>query len=97
MEIVEFTGSKTGDKVHIRFVSPLKTEWISNITADYEDDKEAYFIDEGALLPPGLSYWKHKHIVRKLSEDESMIVDDITFKLPSLIVLLILVDGFKVG
>ena len=32
MEIVEFTGSKKGDRVHIRFNSPIKAEWISNIT-----------------------------------------------------------------
>ena len=52
MEIIEFTGSKKGDKVHIQFVSPIRTEWISLITEDYEDDKEAYFIDEGIQLPP---------------------------------------------
>ena len=65
MEIVEFTGSKKGDIVHLRFLSPIKAEWISKITEDNEDEKEAYFIDEGIKLPFPLSYWRHKHIVKK--------------------------------
>lgn len=90
MEIVEFTGSKKGDTVHLRFLSPIKTEWISKITEDHEDDKEAYFIDEGVKLPFPLSYWRHKHIVKKITEDTSYIIDDMTFKGPfSLITLLL--------
>lgn len=80
MEIVEFTGSETGDKVHIRFNSPIKTEWISYITKHGEDEKRAYFIDEGTTLPFPLSYWRHEHIVEKISENSSYIIDDITFE-----------------
>ncbi len=80
MEIVAFTGSEKGDKVHIRFLSPIKADWVSVITEDYIDEKEAYFTDEGTQLPFPLSYWKHKHIVRKISEHSSVIIDDITFK-----------------
>lgn len=80
MEIVEFTGSKKGDRVHIRFVQPIRAEWISIITEDGENEKEAYFIDEGTTLPYPLAYWQHKHIVRKIDEDHSLIIDDITFK-----------------
>lgn len=80
MEIVEFTGSNKGDRVHIRFVSPVKMEWISVITEDEINEEEAYFTDEGKQLPFPLTYWKHKHIVRKISEDRSLIIDDISFK-----------------
>jgi ligand-binding SRPBCC domain-containing protein len=80
MEIVEFTGSKKGDRVHIRFVSPIKAKWVSDIVEDYEDEKEAYFIDEGVELPFPLSYWQHKHIVRKIDENTSLIIDDITYE-----------------
>jgi ligand-binding SRPBCC domain-containing protein len=80
MEILEFTGSKKGDRVHLQFLQPIKAEWLSIITDDGANETEAYFIDEGELLPPGLSYWKHKHIVRKLTENTSLIIDDITFK-----------------
>jgi ligand-binding SRPBCC domain-containing protein len=79
-ELVEFTGSKKGDRVHLRFLSPVKAEWISDITEDEVNDQEAYFIDEGVKLPFPLKYWKHKHIVRKVTEDTSCIIDDMTFK-----------------
>ena len=69
MEIVEFTGSKKGDKVHLRFLSPIKAEWISVITEDGENEKEAYFIDEGTQLPFPISSWRHKHIVQKITEE----------------------------
>jgi len=80
MEIVAFTGSKKGDKVHLRFLSPIKAEWISEITEDGENEKETYFIDEGVKLPFPLSSWKHKHVVRKITENSSYIIDDMTFE-----------------
>ena len=80
IELVEFTGSKTGDKVHIKFLSPVNTDWISDITDHGSNEKEAWFVDEGTTLPAPLKYWKHRHIVRKIDEHRSMIVDDITFK-----------------
>lgn len=80
MEIVEFTGSKKGDRVHIRVISPLKAEWISIITEDGEDQEKAYFVDEGVKLPFPLTFWRHNHLVQKITEDSSYIVDDITFK-----------------
>ena len=89
MEIVEFSGSKKGDRVHIRFLSPIKTEWISDITADEINETEAFFIDEGTTLPFPLKYWKHKHLIRKIDEENSEIIDDITYRgVNSLITLL---------
>lgn len=80
IEIVEFTGSQTGDRVHLRFLSPVKTDWISDIVAHGDDGQEAYFVDEGVKLPFPLAEWRHRHVVRRLSEDESCIIDDITYK-----------------
>lgn len=80
MEIVEFTGSKKGDRVHLQFLSPIKTEWISEITEDGENEKISYFIDEGVKLPFPLSFWRHRHVVEKISEDESYIIDDMTYR-----------------
>lgn len=80
MELVEFTGSKKGDKVHLRILFPLKSEWISHITSDSINDKEAYFVDEGVVLPSILGYWKHIHMVKKIDENTSEIVDDMTFE-----------------
>ena len=80
MEIVEFTGSRKGDRVHLRFTSPIKAEWVSLIVEDHLDDEEAYFIDCGETLPFPLKFWKHKHIVRKIDRDSSLIIDDIEYK-----------------
>lgn len=83
VEIVSFTGSKTGDKVHLRFKSPINADWISDITDHGSNDDEAYFIDEGRTLPFPLKYWKHRHIVRKVNENESEIIDDMYFSGPN--------------
>lgn len=97
VEIVTFTGSKKGDRVHLRFLSPIRTEWISDITEDAVNEDEAYFIDEGVKLPFPLRYWQHKHIVRKVTEETSCIVDDITFKGVNPVVSLLLYPAIYLG
>ena len=92
-EIVEFTGSKTGDKVHLRFITPLKAEWVSDITEHGQDENETWFVDEGRILPFGLTYWKHRHIVRKVNENTSEIIDDITFKASNSLFTFIMYPG----
>jgi ligand-binding SRPBCC domain-containing protein len=79
MEIVEFTGSKKGDRVHMQFISPVKAEWISDIVEDEVSDTSAWFVDVGVKLPWPLATWRHRHIVEKIDEDNSMIIDDITY------------------
>lgn len=71
MEIIQFTGSEKGDKVHLRFHSPIKADWISHITDHGENESESFFIDEGVKLPFPISYWRHKHIVRKITNNTS--------------------------
>ena len=97
VKIQEFTGSKKGDRVHLKFISPIKTEWVSDITEDGEDDQSSYFIDEGTQLPFPLTYWKHKHIVEKISEQESLIIDDISFKAGNPIFTLLLYPAIYLG
>jgi len=80
MEIVEFTGSRKGDRVHLRFLKPIRAEWVSLITEDSVNEDEAYFVDEGVQLPWPLAYWRHRHIVRKITDDTSCIIDDIVFR-----------------
>ncbi|MEN0004196.1 MAG: hypothetical protein AAF798_08635 [Bacteroidota bacterium] len=93
IEIVEFTGSKKGDRVHIRFLGPISAEWVSVITEDGVDDKAAYFVDEGKELPFPLRYWRHRHIVEKVDEDSSIIIDDITFEGPNTLVSWLMYPG----
>lgn len=79
MNLLRFDGSKTGDEIHLKLTPPGVT-WISIITDDFITENEATFVDEGKQLPPGLNYWKHVHRIRKVSETESIIEDDISFK-----------------
>lgn len=80
VEIKAFTGSQKGDQVHIRFKVPPYFDWISDIVEHGSNEKEAWFIDEGNTLPFPLKYWRHRHIVQKIDENYSLIIDDITFK-----------------
>jgi len=97
MVVKEFTGSKKGDRVHIQFLSPIRTEWIALITDDGVNEEEAYFIDEGHKLPWPLSYWKHKHIVRKIDEDSCLIVDYITYEAGSGLISFLLYPAMWLG
>lgn len=78
MEILEFTGSKKGDKVHLRFISPVKADWISDIVEDGIDGHRAWFVDQGTTLPWPIKTWTHKHIVEKIDEQNALIIDDRT-------------------
>jgi ligand-binding SRPBCC domain-containing protein len=80
MQIETFTGSKKGDKVHIKFLQPFATEWISDIIDDGENDTESFFIDKGIKVPFGISLWQHRHIVKNVSSTSCTIIDDITFE-----------------
>ena len=97
MEIVEFTGSKKGDVVHIKFISPIKAEWISDIVEDHEDDSSAYFIDVGRVLPFPLKQWTHKHIVEKIDDQHSYIIDDMTFSGGNILLDLMIYPGILLG
>lgn len=79
MEIVAFTGSRKGDKVHMKFIRPFKTEWISDIVEDQITDERAWFVDVGVQLPWPLATWTHRHIVEKIDEENARIIDDITY------------------
>lgn len=78
-ELKRFDGSKKGDTVHLKFGSPLNTDWISEITEDGMDEKQAWFVDEGVKVPFGIRLWKHRHIVENSGKSSSTIVDDITY------------------
>ena len=97
MEIVEFTGSQKGDKVHLRFLSPIKAEWVSDIVEDQVTDERAWFVDVGVQLPWPLATWTHKHIVEKVDDHNSMIIDDISFTGSNFILSLLLFPAIFMG
>ncbi|MEL6389578.1 MAG: hypothetical protein AAFQ02_05410 [Bacteroidota bacterium] len=80
MVVEEFTGSETGDRVVLRFESPIKARWVSDIIEHGSDERSAWFVDMGTTLPWPLTYWHHRHEVNRFSEEQSEIVDRMTFR-----------------
>lgn len=97
MEIVTFTGSKKGDTVHIRFLKPIKAEWISDIVEDNITEDNAWFIDVGSTLPWPLASWKHYHGVEKIDETQSMVIDQMTFAGKNFLLTLLLYPAILLG
>ena len=81
VELLRFDGSSLGDIVHLRLklMGLIETDWISDIVEQGEDEAESYFVDKGTHLPFFLSFWRHRHVVKKHGNG-SIIVDDIEYK-----------------
>jgi hypothetical protein len=86
-KLLEFGGSKKGDKVHLKL--PLAGEWISEITEDSLSEECCYFIDEGRKLPFPLKKWKHKHILYRAGKN-TIIEDNMTFSTGSILMDILL-------
>ena len=81
--LMRYDGNKPGDEVHIKLNFLIFNQtWFSKITDFHESETSCYFIDEGTRLPFFLTRWKHKHIIQKLNEDNSKIIEDIEFESP---------------
>jgi ligand-binding SRPBCC domain-containing protein len=64
LKLLRFDGSEPGDVVEVELQTGIKSfKWTSLITDQSITDSEAYFIDEGQILPPPLKLWRHKHLV----------------------------------
>lgn len=86
VNLIEFGGCEKGDNVHLKLNFILfKQDWISLITFDNTDEHVFEFIDEGTKLPFFLKKWRHHHIVQKSEEGASLVIDDISFKAPFLL------------
>jgi ligand-binding SRPBCC domain-containing protein len=91
VKLKEFGGCKKGDIVHLElnFIF-FKQDWVSEITYDKTSDSVFEFIDEGTRLPFFLKFWQHHHLVEKISEKQSLVIDDIKFKSPFVLMDLLL-------
>lgn len=96
-EIAAFTGSRKGDRVHLKFISPIKADWQSDITEDGVDDNKAYFVDEGVVMPFGLKSWRHQHITERIDDTSCYIIDDINFEGKNALLTNILYPVFYFG
>lgn len=81
LNVERFDGCKTGHEIHLKMdvFGVLNQSWISVITDHSESFEECYFVDEGKLLPPPLKYWRHRHLLVRINDQASYVVDDITY------------------
>jgi len=89
LEVQRFDGCLEGDEVHL-IVGPLKQKWISYISQDFKDDSKVGFVDIGKVLPPPLKTWEHKHVIQKIDNKSSIVIDDIEFSSGSIFINLII-------
>lgn len=89
VDVVRFDGCRKGDTVHLRLNFLLfRQDWISRIIDQQTSDDEIFFVDHGTKLPFFLTYWQHHHRLQRSADhagDQTIIVDDITFKTPYLL------------
>ncbi len=79
VEVTKYGGNKVGDEVHVTFKFPVKASMHVVITEVVVSENHAYFVDEGLVLPFGLTKWKHLHHVYAQANGSS-ICDEIHFK-----------------
>lgn len=74
IKIIEWSGIENKKVAHFKLWF-LGWQNFKVEHSDYKlDDDGLYFIDNGILLPLGLSFWRHEHIVR--SDGEDVIIED---------------------
>ncbi|NVK86192.1 MAG: hypothetical protein HWE21_17835 [Cytophagia bacterium] len=98
VNIKQFDGSKKGDIVslELNFII-FRQNWTSKIVDEGSSDTEYFFIDEGTILPFGITFWRHKHTLQSINE-KTQIIDEVEFRswngLASLLLFPILLSQF---
>jgi ligand-binding SRPBCC domain-containing protein len=81
IDVQRFDGCLAGHTVHVELDFLLfRQSWISIITEHHKAEHEIIFEDTGTTLPFFLSAWRHRHIIRYVSDSTSHIIDDIMFE-----------------
>jgi ligand-binding SRPBCC domain-containing protein len=84
LELERFDGCEKGHEVHLKMGLPgFLQNWVSHITDSSQTDTAWEFVDEGKILPPPFTYWRHTHRVEKMSETSSRISDSIEYRCQS--------------
>lgn len=75
----DYQGDEIGDQIIMKFHFPFPGKWVSEITSREESSNHYQFEDKGVELPLGLSSWHHKHIIEKVDESKTKIIDEMIF------------------
>lgn len=90
LRLLQFDGSKPGDMVAVElFTGFSRHRWTSLITERKITKTEAFFVDEGQVLPFPLRRWQHKHLITK-QKHEAVIHDIIEYSTGVLLLDLLL-------
>ncbi|AFM04896.1 hypothetical protein Fleli_2531 [Bernardetia litoralis DSM 6794] len=80
LKLNRFDGCKAGDEVHLELDFGIySSKWISYIIEQKNTESEIYFIDTSQDLPFPLKTWKHHHRIKKIDENNCIIIDDIDY------------------
>lgn len=80
LEIVTYEGHTPGSRLHIRVGGMgMMQEWTGKIDAAKTGEKFIVFRDAGEKLPFPLHKWQHVHALKKLSQNQTLIIDRISF------------------
>ncbi|WP_162343371.1 SRPBCC family protein [Cyclobacterium salsum] len=91
VKLLRFDGSSTGDIVSLELNFLLfKQVWTSEITDDQTVENEFYFVDEGIKLPFFLRFWRHKHRIVSKGATQSLIIDEISYRAPNILLEVVL-------
>jgi ligand-binding SRPBCC domain-containing protein len=81
MELLRFDGTKVSDEVHLNLNFGFKKlPWVSKIVKSDLSDVEFNFIDIGFKMLPGMKSWHHQHIFRSAGNNQTIIIDDVSFE-----------------
>ena len=94
VELNRYDGCEQGNIVSLSLNFGLfKQEWVSEIISQTNSENMFEFIDVGRKLPFFIKKWKHKHIIKRVGSG-SMIVDDIEYSAPFLLLSYVLFPLF---
>lgn len=79
LKLLRFDGCNKDDVIEIEFLKPMKAFWRSEITEAGQTKDRFYFIDEGKILPYGLTKWTHQHIIKKTGSHTCEVIDEIHY------------------
>lgn len=78
-KLIHFNGSSVGSVVEAELDMIIKkVKWVSVVTEHEVQSEKSWFVDEGTVMPFGMIYWRHKHLVEQRN-DGAYIIDDLTF------------------
>ncbi len=86
LRVDRFDGCHTGDTVALSMDWGLfQQPWVSLITDNGANAREAWFVDEGQKLPWPFRYWRHRHLMTQGTPGRTLITEDLTYRTGSTI------------